>query len=555
MSRCDGNPARSVEEDGGGGGAARRRRGGPAGVAQDEAPPGAEPAAVLHASRVLRLRGSGGARARPRRRGRAAPAGGRPEDPSGRAAALGRGRGGQGGRVPRAARPGEREGSETAAGPVRQRAVQLRHRRAAASVHADEPGRAGRPPDRLGHLAHGGAAHRVPGAQAALRGRLLRVAGHVCLGRLSGTAGRAGPHGERVEGAPVSGIVRGDQVGQDLVLRPDVCVVGSGPGGAMMASRLAEAGAQVVVLEEGGYHQKDEFDMQEATAYPRLYQDRGNRATADLSIAVLQGRAVGGGTVVNWTTSFRTPDDVLGFWREKEGAVLDPAALRPHFEEIEKRLGISKVDLEEVNANNRALYDGCKKLGWAVDTTSRNVRGCLRTGYCGMGCPVDAKQSAVLTYLPDAVSHGATVHANCRVRRIEWSGKRATAVVGEVLHPGTQEQTGRTARVEPRAVVVSCGALNSPALLLRSGLAQGPVGKKTWLHPVVAMAALYRDPIEAFYGAPQSVASHHFAHREPAAGFFLEASPLHPMLAGIAFPGFGPAMTAQMSLLPFVSST
>src|SRR5207248_9413113 len=132
-----------------------------------------------------------------------------------------------------------------------------------------------------------------------------------------------------------------------LVLRPDVCVVGSGPGGAIVASRLASAGASVVVLEEGGYHTKAEFDMQEATAYPRLYQDRGNRATADLSIAVLQGRAVGGGTVVNWTTSFRTPDDVLAFWREKEGAALDPASLRPHFEEIEERLGIRKVDLEE----------------------------------------------------------------------------------------------------------------------------------------------------------------------------------------------------------------
>ena len=351
----------------------------------------------------------------------------------------------------------------------------------------------------------------------------------------------------------MSGIVRGDQVGKDLLLTPDVCIVGSGPGGAIVASRLTEAGARVVVLEEGGHHGKDEFDMQEATAYPRLYQDRGNRATADLSISVLQGRAVGGGTVVNWTTSFRTPDDVLAFWRDKEGAALTPEVLRPHFEEVERRLGIQKVDLEEVNANNRALYDGCKKLGWSVDTISRNVRGCLRTGYCGMGCPVDAKQSAALTYLPDAVSRGATVYADCRVRRIEWSGKRAQAVIGEVLHPGSQEQTGRTVRVEPRIVVVSAGALNSPALLLRSGMAQGPVGRKTWLHPTVAMVALYRDPVEGFYGAPQSVASHHFAHRGKDAGFFLEAAPVHPMLAGLALPGFGPQVTGQMGLLPHVS--
>lgn len=348
----------------------------------------------------------------------------------------------------------------------------------------------------------------------------------------------------------MSGIVRGDQIGRDLVLTPDLCVVGSGPGGAIMASRLAEAGAEVVVLEEGGYHTKAGFDMQEATAYPQLYQDRGNRATADLSIAILQGRAVGGGSVVNWTSSFRTPDDVLALWREKEGAELTPEALRPHFEEVEKRLGITKVDLDEVNPNNRALYDGCKKMGWSVDTIKRNVRECLRTGYCGMGCPIDAKQSAALTYLPDAVSRGATIYANCRVRRIEWDGTRAQAVIGEILHPGTQRQTGRIVRVEPRELVLSCGALNTPALLLRSGLAQGPVGKKTWLHPTVAMVAIYRDAIEGYYGAPQSVASHHFARREPRAGFFMEAAPVHPMLAGLAFPGFGAQLTGQMGLLP-----
>ncbi|HTO96831.1 MAG TPA: GMC family oxidoreductase [Myxococcales bacterium] len=342
---------------------------------------------------------------------------------------------------------------------------------------------------------------------------------------------------------------------KDLLLKPDLCIVGSGPGGAMVASRLARAGASVVVLEEGGYHTKEEFDMQEATAFPRLYQDRGNRATADLSIQVLQGRAVGGGTVVNWTTSYRTPDHVLEHWQRTEGLALTPEMLRPHFEEVEQRLSITKVDYDDTNPNNRLIYDGCKKLGWQVDTTKRNVRQCLRTGYCGMGCPVDAKQSAALTYLPDAVNAGAEVYANCRVEKIEWKATRATAVVGALLEPGTQKAAGRTIRVEPRLVVVSGGALNSPALLLRSGLDQGPVGKKTWLHPVVGMGAFYQERIEAFYGAPQSVASHHFARRSEGAGFFIEAAPVHPMLASTAMPGFGPALRARMALLPNVCAT
>ncbi len=342
---------------------------------------------------------------------------------------------------------------------------------------------------------------------------------------------------------------------RDVVLKPDVCIVGSGPGGAIVAARLARSGARVVVLEEGGYHTKEEFDMQEATAYPRLYQDRGNRATADLSIQVLQGRAVGGGTVVNWTTSYRTPDHVLEHWRRTEGLPLTPEMLRPHFEEVEQRLGIAQVEYEDTNPNNRAIYDGCKKLGWQVDTTRRNVRGCLRTGYCGMGCPVDAKQSAALTYLPDAVAAGAEVYANCRVEKIEWSGKRAVAVVASFLEPGTQKARGHTARVEPRIVVVSGGAINSPALLLRSNIVQGPVGKKTWLHPVVALGAFYDTAIEGFYGAPQSVASHHFARRSEGAGFFIEAAPVHPMLSSIAMPGFGAALRERMTMLPNVCAT
>ena len=339
----------------------------------------------------------------------------------------------------------------------------------------------------------------------------------------------------------------------DLLLKPDVCIVGSGPGGAMVAARLTAAGARVVVLEEGDHHQKDDFDMQESTAFPMLYQDRGNRATADLSISILQGRAVGGGTVVNWTTSYRTPDEVLGYWRDREGLALTPALLSPHFDEVEQRLGIQKVELEDTNANNRSIYDGCKKLGWQVDTTRRNVRGCLRSGYCGMGCPVDAKQSAALTYLPDAVSRGAEVYARCRVQKIEWSGKRAVAAVGRVLLDG--RETGRTIRVEPRLMVISGGALNSPALLLRSGLEGGPVGKYTWLHPVVAVGAFYQQRVEGFYGAPQSVASHHFAHRSEGAGFFIEAAPVHPMLSSIAMPGFGGPLRTRMGLLPNVAAT
>ena len=354
---------------------------------------------------------------------------------------------------------------------------------------------------------------------------------------------------------PIKGLVSGAEIGSDLALEADVCVIGSGPGGAVVASRLSDAGAKVVVLEEGGSHTRKDFKMREDIAYPELYQEHANRATEDLGISILQGRSVGGGTTVNWTTSFRTPEATLALWRDRFGlSEMTPAALAPHFEEVEKRLSIHQVTLDEVNENNRVLWDGAKKLGIVAELLHRNTNGCIHSGYCGMGCPVNAKQSMFLTYLPDAAEKGANVYADCRVLRLvpDAKGERIAAAEAEVLDRATDRPSGKRVTVRAKEFVVSGGAINSPALLLRSKLPDphARVGKRTWLHPVVAMPALFDKRIDAFYGAPQSVSSHHFLERPGKVGFFLEAAPLHPMLGALALPGFGAAHRRAMDDLP-----
>jgi choline dehydrogenase-like flavoprotein len=336
--------------------------------------------------------------------------------------------------------------------------------------------------------------------------------------------------------------VSGAALKRDVEERPDVCIVGSGAGGAVAAARLAEMGARVVVLEEGGQFTRDDFKMQEAIAYPQLYQERGQRATTDLAIAILQGRAVGGTTVVNWTTSFRTPDRILSHWAKVHGVEgLDPARLAPHFAAVEERLNIHEQPFSEVNDNNRVLWDGAGKLGFSRSLVRRNVKDCLNLGYCGMGCPVDAKTSMALTYLPDAVRAGARVYANTRAVRVEVSARRVAAVHGQVLDPATDKPTGRRVVVRPKVAVLAGGAINTPALLLRSELnPNGRVGARTFLHPVVGSLGQFPRRIDPWYGAPQSVASHHFADRGPGkVGFFLECAPLHPMLTAMASGGFG----------------
>ncbi len=347
-------------------------------------------------------------------------------------------------------------------------------------------------------------------------------------------------------------IFKGAEIAADQNLECDVCIIGSGAGGAHVAERLSSAGKSVIVLEEGGYHTSDEFNLSEPDMFYMLYQEHANRATSDLSIAILQGRAVGGTTVVNWTTSFRTPEHVMTYWAEHFGTEVTHEALTPHWERVEQRLNIKEVPLDFMNRNNKVLWDGATKLGWHPALLRRNVKNCASLGYCGMGCAIDAKQSMLITMLPDAVNNGAKIYADCRAVTIEADGRRISKVNAVILDPVTGQPNGRTVTVRAKVTVLSGGAINSPALLLRSkiGNRNQRVGKRTFLHPVVASIAEFTDPIEPFYGAPQSVACHEFERREGGKmGYFMEAAPLFPMFSGAASSEMGEELGAAMKAL------
>ncbi len=265
-------------------------------------------------------------------------------------------------------------------------------------------------------------------------------------------------------------------------------------------------------------------------------------------MTILQGKAVGGGTVVNWTTSFRTPEDVVQTWHDKHAVQgFAYADLVPHYDAIEKRLVIAKVEEATLNANNRKLYDGCRKLGWAADTLKRNVYACMQTGFCGLGCPVNAKRSMLVTLVPDAIDAGARLVFRARADRFVTRGNGVEKLEATLLDDAGVSPTGKKLTVTAKRFVASGGAINSPALLLRSGISDdGRVGARTFLHPVVGGVGAYDEDIFPYRGAPQSAASHHFAHRGAEVGFFLEAVPWYPSLTAGAAPGFGPDHLALM---------
>ena len=337
----------------------------------------------------------------------------------------------------------------------------------------------------------------------------------------------------------------------DRVIEADVAIIGSGAGGGVTAEILANAGLKVVIVEEGALRSSRDFRMREAEAYPALYQESAARKTRDKAINILQGRTVGGSTTVNWTSSFRTPPATLAHWQKRHGlGGYTVEALAPWFERMEARLHIAAWETPP-NANNDLLRQGAGRLGIATGSIRRNVNGCWNLGYCGMGCPTNAKQSMLVTTIPAALDRGATLLTRARAERLVLRGEHADHVLIAALGADGIVPTGRTVTLRARHYVVAGGAINSPALLLRSG-APDPhrlLGARTFLHPTLVSAARFAQPVEGYAGAPQTIYSDHFLDTlapDGPAGYKLEVPPLHPLLLSTTLAGFGAAHAEAM---------
>jgi len=342
-----------------------------------------------------------------------------------------------------------------------------------------------------------------------------------------------------------------------LTLEADVVVIGSGAGGGVTADILAQAGLAVLIVEEGGLNSSKQFKMREADAYPALYQESAARKTRDKAINILQGRTVGGSTTVNWTSSFRTPPATLAHWQSHHSlAACTVASLAPWFEMMERRLHVSDWPVPP-NENNDLLRRGAQVLGIPTAAIRRNVNGCWNLGYCGMGCPTNAKQSMLVTTIPAALSLGARLLVHARAERFVLQGDRVAGLQVAAMDGQGIEPTGVLVTVRARHYVLAGGAINSPALLLRSN-APDPhqlLGKRTFLHPTVISAGVFAQRVDAYAGAPQTVYSDHFLHAQPidgAIGYKLEAPPLHPLLMATTMGGFGDAHAHTMRQFPHV---
>ena len=283
-----------------------------------------------------------------------------------------------------------------------------------------------------------------------------------------------------------------------LELSTEVVVVGSGAGGAVVASELAEAGIPVVLLEQGFHHTRKQFNQSEPDMMALLYEDAGARTTSDGGIVVLHGRAVGGSTVVNWAICFDPPGDVIELWRRDHGLdALHEVEMARALGKVRHVLGVQPIPDGMVPPAGRKLLEGARKLGLDAGNLEHNRTGCLQSGFCMLGCAYDRKQTMLVTYVPRAMHHGARLLPGAHVSRILMRGDRAVGVEGVL----TDEHSGdrHPLRVSARHVVVAGGAIGTPMLLQRSGLAPR-AGENLTLHPTSAVIARFDEPIAAHRG-------------------------------------------------------
>ena len=298
------------------------------------------------------------------------------------------------------------------------------------------------------------------------------------------------------------------EVRGNVVERADAVVVGSGAGGAVVAKELAEAGLSVIVLEEGAYFQRDDY----AEGAPwervrRLYRDGGlTVALGRTAVPIPLGKAVGGTTVINSGTCFRTPDRVLREWEHKRGIEgIDPVTIDPIFRRVEETISVRPVPWEIIGRNAEVFHRGVEALGYRGQPIHRNIDGCRGCGVCTFGCPSDAKQAMHLSYLPRAAAQGAKIYARCRAKRILVEGRRAAGVEADILDTTADRVRGHL-RVEAPIVCLAAGAIHTPALLMANGLAleSGQVGRNLRIHPALAVSALFEEEMYAWRGTLQS---------------------------------------------------
>jgi choline dehydrogenase-like flavoprotein len=339
----------------------------------------------------------------------------------------------------------------------------------------------------------------------------------------------------------------------------DVAIVGSGAGGAVAAATLAAAGLDVLVLESGPYVDRASYPTDPLDGLPLLYRDGGMTiATGKPAIPVPVGRTVGGTTVINSGTCFRASGEVLDEWTNREG-IGWANELEPLYEAAEEVLAVTPLDPERIGRNGLLCMEGARALGASGGPISRNAGACVQCSSCPLGCRLDAKRAAHVSYLPRAVKAGARVRAGVQVQRVLTENGRATGLACRAGLPTTAAQearrngrppAGRDWEVRAKAVISAGGAFGTPELLMRSGISHPALGRHLHIHPAAWIGARYPEEVRGWEGVMQS----YYVDQWAPQGILLEAT-FTPLSFGAQWlPGVGAAFSDRVANFDHIAS-
>jgi choline dehydrogenase-like flavoprotein len=315
----------------------------------------------------------------------------------------------------------------------------------------------------------------------------------------------------------------------DEVLETDVVVIGSGAGGGTIAGLVGAAGKDVVVLEAGGASSERDYAQLELIAGTTMMYKNGVALTADNNVGLLAGHTLGGGTTINWQNCVRPTDAVLREWADDHGLTDVATDFDRHLDAVSTRMGTNE-QCSDLNGPHQRMVEGAKALGWSWETATLNVDPTRHNpdlaGYTQFGDVTGAKRGTLTTYLRDAYDAGARILCHTKALRVLHDGGRATGVEAVYTDPATLAT--RTVTVHAKQVVVAAGALETPAVLLRSGIGGPAAGKHLRLHPSSGMFGVYEEDQRAWWGPPQAAVMDQFRDLGDGYGLLVEGSQYYP---------------------------
>ena len=349
-------------------------------------------------------------------------------------------------------------------------------------------------------------------------------------------------------------IYHGREIHDDLRIKADAVIIGTGAGGAPMGARLAEAGLKVVLLERGGFYTAKDFTQLEDEMGAKIGGERSLLTSRDGSMAFTFTWCVGGSTVHYWADHFRTPDDRMKRWETQHGVQgMNADTMAPFFSEAERMLNVHVADEAHRNRNNQLIRKGTEAMGYGGEWVTQARKDCLGCGFCMEGCAYNRKQSMLVTFVPRALRAGADIYSDAKVEKVLTANGRVTGVEGVLLDRATLQPL-HALRVEAKFVILAGGALGSPVVWLRSKLPDpgGWAGKNLFVNPGIAVHGLFDEFVDYHTNIPTSYAVKGFrlakkdGDRYLEGGYLMLSNQLLPGYTAAMSPGLGPVMRKFM---------